>query len=105
MLVGAGICSVVAWIGIVGGYRRAPPSVLAPFEYTALIAGAIAGYVIWGEVPDRWVIAGATIIIGSGLYVVYREVGPAASIRYLRAITASGSAMLSRRFRDSGQQG
>ena len=105
LFVGAGICSVVAWIGIVGGYRRAPPSVLAPFEYTALIAGAIAGYVIWGEVPDRWVIAGATIIIGSGLYVVYREVGPAASIRYLRAITASGSAMLSRRFRDSGQQG
>ena len=105
LFVGAGACSVVAWIGIVGGYRRAPPSVLAPFEYTALIGGAIAGYLIWGEVPDRWVIAGATVIISSGLYVVYREVGPAASIRYLRAITASGSAMLSRRFRGSSGNG
>ena len=95
---GAGVCSVVAWIGIVGGYRRAPPSVLAPFEYTALIAGAIAGYLIWDEVPDHWVIAGAAVIIASGLYVVYREVGPTASIRYLRALTSSGSAMLSRRF-------
>jgi drug/metabolite transporter (DMT)-like permease len=95
---GAGACSVVAWIGIVGGYRRAPPSVLAPFEYTALIAGAIAGYLIWGEVPDRWVVAGATVIIGSGLYVVYREVGTAASMRYLRALTSSGSAVWSRRF-------
>ena len=94
----AGVCSVVAWIGIVGGYRRAPPSVLAPFEYTALIAGAIAGYVIWDEVPDRWVVAGAFVIIGSGLYVVYREVGPSASIRYLRALTASSATTLSRRF-------
>ncbi|MDJ0938559.1 MAG: DMT family transporter [Woeseiaceae bacterium] len=70
----AGACSVVAWIGIIGGYRRASPAILAPFEYTALVGGAIAGYVIWGEVPDAWVVAGAMVIIGSGLYVVYREV-------------------------------
>ena len=94
---GAGICSVVAWIGLVGGYRRAPPAVLAPFEYTALIAGAVAGYLIWDEVSDRWVVAGAFVIIGSGLFVVYREVGPAASMRYLRAIASGGSAMLARR--------
>lgn len=98
LFVSAGVCSVIAWIGLVGAYRRAPPSVLAPFEYTALIAGAIAGYLIWNEVPDRWVIAGAAVIIGSGLYVVYREVGPAISIRYVRALTSSGSAMLARRF-------
>ena len=102
LLIGAGVCSVIAWIGIVGGYRRAPPSVLAPFEYTALIGGAIAGYLIWAEVPDRWVVTGAAVIVASGLYIVYREVGPGASIRYLRAITASGSAMLSRRFGRSG---
>lgn len=94
----AGTCSVVAWIGLVGAYRQASPSVLAPFEYTALIAGALAGYLIWDEVPDRWVVAGALIIIGSGLFVVYREVGGASSIRYLRTITASGSALLARRF-------
>ena len=95
----AGACSVIAWIGMVGGYRRASPAVLAPFEYTALIAGAVAGYLIWNEVPDRWVIAGALVIISSGLYIVYREVGAAASMRYLRALTASGSAILSRRRR------
>lgn len=93
----AGSCSVVAWIGIVGGYRRAPPSLLAPFEYTALIGGAIAGYLIWNEVPDRWVVAGALVIIGSGLFVVYREVGAAMSMRYLRAVTAGGAALLARR--------
>ena len=65
---------MIAWIGIIGGYRRASPSLLAPFEYTALIGGAIAGYLIWDEVPDRWVVAGALIIIASGLFVVYREI-------------------------------
>ena len=70
----AGACSVVAWIGIIGGYRRASPAILAPFEYTALVGGAIAGYLLWDEVPTPWVATGATVIVASGLYVVYREV-------------------------------
>ncbi len=75
LMLGAGLCSVVTWIGFINGYRGTSPAILAPFEYAALIGGAIAGYLIWGEVPDRWVLAGGMIIIASGLYVVYREVG------------------------------
>jgi drug/metabolite transporter (DMT)-like permease len=75
LLIGAGACSVVAWVGYINGYRSSSPAILAPFEYSALIGGALAGYLIWGEVPDRWVLVGASIIITSGLYVVYREVG------------------------------
>jgi len=71
--------------------------------HDALVSGSIAGYLIWDEVPDRWVVAGALVIIGSGLFVVYREVGAAGSIRYLRAITANGSAVLARRFGRSGE--
>lgn len=71
----AGACSVVAWLGIINGYRRAPPAILAPLEYTALAGGALAAYLLWGEVPDAGVVAGASIIVASGLYVVYREVG------------------------------
>jgi drug/metabolite transporter (DMT)-like permease len=93
----AGACSAVAWIGLIGGYRRASPAMLAPFEYTALVGGAIAGYVIWDEVPDRWVILGGSIIIGSGLFVVYREMGGAISNRYLRVFTAVSSAVMARR--------
>lgn len=98
LFVGAGVCSVLAWIGIVGGYRRASPAVLAPFEYTALIAGAIAGYLIWDEVPDRFTMVGAVIIAGSGLFVAYRETGNPVAARYLRALTASAVA-LSRRLK------
>lgn len=92
----AASCSVIAWIGLIGGYRRASPALLAPFEYTALIGGAIAGYLIWDEVPDRWVLAGAAVIIASGLFVVYREIGSSISVRYLRALTSSGSTALRR---------
>jgi drug/metabolite transporter (DMT)-like permease len=95
----AGASSAIAWIGIIGGYRRASPAMLAPFEYTALIGGAIAGYFIWNEVPDKWVVTGAAVIIGSGLFVVYREVGSAFSNKYLRVFTASASAALARRKR------
>ena len=95
----AGICSAMAWVGIVGGYRRAPPAMLAPFEYTALIGAAIAGYLIWDEVPDVWVITGGLVIIASGLFIVYREIGDVMSARYLRVVTASASAALVRRFR------
>jgi drug/metabolite transporter (DMT)-like permease len=95
----AGLCSAIAWVGIVGGYRRAPPVVLAPFEYTALIGGAIAGYLLWDEVPDRWVMTGGLIIIGSGLYIVYREVGQVTVSRYLRAFSAASPATIFRRMR------
>lgn len=79
----AGACSVVAWIGIIGAYRRAPPALVAPFEYTALIGAAVAGYVFWNEIPDRGVVIGAMIIIASGWFVVYREIGSAISRRWL----------------------
>ena len=77
LLIGAGASSVLAWIGLVNGYRAASPALLAPLEYTALIGGAIAGFVFWDEVPDVWVAVGAVIIVASGVFVVYRnnEVG------------------------------
>ena len=70
---GAAICSCVAWVGFINGYRGAPTALLAPLEYSALVGGAIAGYLIWDEVPDRWVVTGATTIIASGTYLVFRE--------------------------------
>lgn len=72
LMVGAAMCSIVAWIGFINGYRAVSPAVLAPLEYIALVAGAIAGFLIWGEVPDRWVVVGAIIIMSSGVFVVYR---------------------------------
>ena len=72
LIVTAATCSVVAWIGFVNGYRAVSPATLAPLEYIALVGGAIAGYVFWGELPDIWVVLGALVIVGSGIFVVRR---------------------------------
>lgn len=97
----SGVFSVIAWIGLVGGYRRASPSILAPFEYLAIPGAAIAGYIIWNETPDIWVVVGAAIIIGSGLYIVHREVDSVATSRYLRAFSAGTSAAITKYLRRS----
>lgn len=73
LIVGAAVCSIFAWVGFVNGYRAVSPAILAPLEYLALVAGAIAGFLIWDEVPDRWVVVGAVIIMASGVFVVYRS--------------------------------
>ena len=72
LLVGAAAFSVVAWIGFVNGYRAVSPASLAPLEYLALVGGAIAGYLVWNEIPDSTVMGGAALIVASGLFVVYR---------------------------------
>lgn len=72
LIVGAAVCSIGAWVGLVNGYRSVSPAAVAPLEYAALVAGAIAGYLIWDEVPGGRVVLGAIIIVASGLFVMYR---------------------------------
>jgi drug/metabolite transporter (DMT)-like permease len=54
-------------------YRHAPASTLAPFIYLGLITHTTAGYLVFGQVPDQWTLAGAAIVIASGVYLVHRE--------------------------------
>lgn len=60
------------WLLILA-HRHAPSSVLAPFFYAQIIGSVIFGWVIFGELPDRWTIVGAVTIVLSGLYLLYRE--------------------------------
>ena len=54
-------------------YRLSEASLIAPLEYTALIAAIIFGVVVFGEWPDfnGWV--GSALIVGAGLFVFWRE--------------------------------
>ena len=60
------------------GHRLAPASVLAPFIYTEIIWMIALGYVVFGDKPNNWTLAGVAVVIASGLYLLYRErmVGP-----------------------------
>ena len=48
-------------------------SVIAPFRYSRRVFATALGFVVLGEVPDTASLAGATLIIGSGIYAMLRE--------------------------------
>ena len=54
-------------------YAQGEASVIAPVDYTRLIMAAIAGYLLFSNVPDAYTIVGAAIIIGSSFYLIRRE--------------------------------
>lgn len=47
--------------------------VVAPVQYTLLIWGTMYGFLIFGQLPDFWTLAGALIIVATGLYTLNRE--------------------------------
>lgn len=54
-------------------HRMAPAPVLAPFIYTQIVWMVALGYLVFGDVPGWATIAGTMIVVGSGLYILYRE--------------------------------
>jgi drug/metabolite transporter (DMT)-like permease len=51
----------------------APASLLAPFSYSQIVWALVLGYLVFGDVPDLWMLLGCCVIVASGLYVFYRE--------------------------------
>ena len=73
-----GLFSGLGHYFLIHGHRLAPASVLAPFIYTEIVWMIALGYLVFGDVPNRWTVAGVVVVVGSGLYLLYRErvVGP-----------------------------
>lgn len=73
------------WIAVIGvsgalgqflmiqAFRSAPPSIIAPFEYTALLWGLILDWILWRTLPAHRTLIGGLVVTASGLYVIYRE--------------------------------
>jgi drug/metabolite transporter (DMT)-like permease len=72
-IVALGLSGAVGQYFITEAFRRAPPSVVAPFEYTALAWGVLFDWLLWARTPGARMLVGASIIIASGLYVIHRE--------------------------------
>jgi drug/metabolite transporter (DMT)-like permease len=68
-----GLSSGLAHCVFARSYALAPVSALAPYEYTMLPWGVLAGFMIFGEVPSWNTLAGAVVVAASGTYNVYRE--------------------------------
>lgn len=68
-----GMLSALAQIAFFYALRLAPASLVAPAQYTQLLWATAIGYLYWGDVPSHSVIAGAALIIGSGMLLFWRE--------------------------------
>jgi len=77
------LSSAGQWL-VVLAHRLAPASLLAPISYTQLPWVTIGGYLVFSNLPDRWTLIGASIIIGSGLYTAHRERIRARAARHAR---------------------
>ena len=64
---------LIAAFLIVLAYRRADAAVVAPMQYSQILWATFFGMVFFDEVPDLWTALGAAVIIGSGLYILFRE--------------------------------
>ena len=68
-----GFCGAFGHYMLIRAHHLAPAPTLAPFTYTAILWMTALGYVVFGDVPSVWTLAGGAIVIGSGLYVLQRE--------------------------------
>lgn len=73
LLVGVGLFGTMGHWLLVLAHARAPANVLAPFIYTQLVWSVLLGYLVFGDVPNRWTLIGASIVVGSGLYLLAQE--------------------------------
>jgi drug/metabolite transporter (DMT)-like permease len=73
LLVGIGIAGGIGQMLFTESYRYAPASFLAPFDYVAMLWAFLLGYWMFGEVPTIYVVVGAVIVAGAGIFVILRE--------------------------------
>ena len=76
-----GSISGYAHMLVVRAFRMAPLSLLAPFQYFEIISATILGYALFGDFPSfsKWI--GILIIVGSGLFIIWRERVQSRSLR------------------------
>ncbi len=72
-IVAMGVLALGGHIGITLAFQKAPVSVVAPFEYTALIWATFLGFTVFGDFPGSMVWVGVAVIVAAGLYTIQRQ--------------------------------
>ena len=72
-LAALGVLAAIGQYLLTEAFRSAPPAVVSPFEYTALLWGVAIDRVVWHVLPSARVVFGGGIVIASGLYVIWHE--------------------------------
>jgi drug/metabolite transporter (DMT)-like permease len=70
LILSLGVVTGVAMLLFTQAYRLAESSLVAPFEYTAMIWATLWGFLLFGDFPEWTTGAGAALVIGAGLYML-----------------------------------
>lgn len=73
LLLGVALTGAVGQWGITEAFKRAPAASVAPLEYSGLAWVMIIDLLVWSVLPGWRTLAGAAVIIGSGLYLLRYE--------------------------------
>jgi drug/metabolite transporter (DMT)-like permease len=73
LAVGVSITATLGQYFWVQAFASGEMSAVAPFDYLRLPFAVFVGWMIWGDMPVVWTYVGAAIVIGSALYIAYRE--------------------------------
>jgi drug/metabolite transporter (DMT)-like permease len=68
-----GVVAMLAHMLVAKALKLAPAAIVSPFQYTLIVWAALFGWLFFQEWPDNWMIAGAVVIVASGLYLLWRE--------------------------------
>ncbi len=72
-LFGAGFFATLSHMMMTYALSMAPSATLAPLQYFELPVATFFGYLVFSDFPNRLSLIGIAIIIGAGLYMIYRE--------------------------------
>lgn len=73
LFIACGICAGIGQLLLTKAYQLTPPSIISPFNYSAILWATLIGILFWGHIPDTSVLIGTGIVIASGLYIIHRE--------------------------------
>jgi drug/metabolite transporter (DMT)-like permease len=73
LMAATGLLAGSAQYCLTEAFRIAPPSVVAPFEYTSLLWAMLFGFLVWGDVPTTLVLGSAAVVFASVIYVLLDE--------------------------------
>ncbi len=72
-MIGIGVFAAVQQLAKTTAYQLSEASLLAPYTYTAIIWATLTGWVLWQDLPTVPVVMGTVVVIGSNLFILFRE--------------------------------
>ncbi|MGB0865362.1 MAG: DMT family transporter [Granulosicoccaceae bacterium] len=73
LLIGMGLIASVGHLFVVMAFARTSAATLAPLQYLEIVSATLLGLYFFGDFPDLIAWTGVAVIIGSGIFVAWRE--------------------------------